>query len=58
MGLYCCNISDKIADVPNSEFKISVRIFVFVVCLMNIIFVHNGNTNLFETCFSNMSSFS
>ena len=24
----------------NSEFKISVRIFVFVVCLMNIIFVH------------------
>ena len=30
--------------MPNSEFKISVRIFVFVVCLINIIFVHKGKT--------------
>ena len=32
----------------------------FRICrlLMNIIFVHKGNTNLFWTCFSNVSSFS
>ena len=30
--------------MPNSEFKISVRIFVFVVCLINIIFGHKGKT--------------
>ena len=33
-------------------------IFVFVVCLLNIIFVQKGNTNLFPTCFRNGSSFS